>query len=176
MNLNAPEVKRSKKYPWMIIPRFFNRYTHPVSFGLFFVNWVFQRVLDLNNDIPWQVHFTSKVFGNITIGEGVKDSFAVSGGCYIQGINGIEIGDGAIFAFGVKIISADHSLENYDEHAKCRPIKIGKNCWLGANAVILPGVELGDKVVVAAGAVVTKSMPKNSVVAGVPAKVIRMRS
>jgi acetyltransferase-like isoleucine patch superfamily enzyme len=50
---------------------------------------------------------------------------------------------------------------------------IGKNCWIGSNAVILPGVELGDNVIVGAGAVVTKSFPENLKVAGVPAKVIQ---
>ena len=52
------------------------------------------------------------------------------------------------------------------------PIVIGKKCWLGANSVILPGVQLGNNVIVAAGSVVNKSFPDNSVVAGVPAKIV----
>ena len=92
---------------------------------------------------------------------------------YPQGINGIEIGDDTIFAPGVKIISANHSISNLDSHEKAPPVKIGKNCWLGANAVILPGVVLGDNVTVGAGSVVTKSFESNVILGGVPAKVIK---
>ena len=53
------------------------------------------------------------------------------------------------------------------------PIRIGKNVWVGANAVILPGVTIGDGAIVAAGAVVNRDVPENTVVGGVPAKVIR---
>ena len=53
------------------------------------------------------------------------------------------------------------------------PVIIGKNVWIGSNATILPGITIGNNSVVAAGAVVTKDVPKNTVVAGVPAKVIK---
>ena len=55
-------------------------------------------------------------------------------------------------------------------------IEIGSNCWIGAKAVILDGVKIGNGCIIAAGAVVTKSIPDNSVAAGVPAKVIKVRS
>jgi len=96
-----------------------------------------------------------------------------SGGCYIQGGNGIEIGDGTIFAPGVRIISANHDPMNLDQWLPGKPIKIGKNCWIGANAVVLPGVKLGDSVIVGGGAVVTKSFPSNVIIAGNPAQVIK---
>ena len=110
---------------------------------------------------------------NIEIGDNVWLSFALSGGCYIQAINGIEVGDGTLFAPGVKIISANHNLEDTSTHQDGLPIRIGKRCWIGTNAVILPGVELGDDVVVAAGAVVTQSFPSRAIVAGVPARLMR---
>lgn len=53
------------------------------------------------------------------------------------------------------------------------PVTIGDNCWIGANSTINPGVTIGDNVVVGSGAVVTKDVPDNCVVAGVPAKIIR---
>lgn len=53
------------------------------------------------------------------------------------------------------------------------PIRIGNNVWLGANVTVLPGVTIGDNAVVAAGAVVTKDVPENMIVAGVPAKILK---
>ena len=53
------------------------------------------------------------------------------------------------------------------------PIHIGKRVWIGSNATILPGVTIGDGAIVAAGAVVTKDVPENTIVSGVPAKVMR---
>jgi len=98
----------------------------------------------------------------------------ISGGCYIQGLNGIEIGDGTIIASGVKIISANHDLYDYNRWIPDRPIKIGRNCWIGANSVILPGIQLGNHVIVGAGTIVTKDFPDNVVIAGNPAQVIRV--
>jgi acetyltransferase-like isoleucine patch superfamily enzyme len=54
-----------------------------------------------------------------------------------------------------------------------KPVIIGKNCFIGANSMILPGVTIGDEVVVAAGAIVTKDIPHNTIVAGNPARIIR---
>jgi serine acetyltransferase len=66
------------------------------------------------------------------------------------------------------------SSHNYEIHDEEKPIVIGNNCWIGANAVILPGVEIGDHTIVAAGAVVTKSFPEGDcIVGGVPARVIK---
>ncbi len=120
------------------------------------------------------VHFTSTVTGRVYIGKNVANSLATSGGCYIQGKSGVKIGDNTIFAPGVKIISSNHDLKNNTEHIESPPIEIGSDCWLAANVLIMPGVVLGDGVVVGAGSVVTKSFPNNVLIAGVPAKVIRI--
>ena len=103
-------------------------------------------------------------------------SFTFSGNCYIQGANGINMGDGTIFGPGVKIISANHNRKDLSKWDKAEPIDIGKRCWIGANAVILPGVQLGDDVTVGAGAVVSKSFSSGVVIAGVPAKVISKKN
>jgi len=136
------------------------------------VNFLFQRVFRLNADVPYSVHFTSRVIvgKGITIGRNVWKSFALSGGCLIQGGNGISIGDDTIFAPGVKIISANHDPGNAMKWKPQPSVKIGRGCWLGANAVVLPGVELGDHVVVGAGAVVATSFPSPATVVGVPAR------
>jgi acetyltransferase-like isoleucine patch superfamily enzyme len=146
-----------------------------IGLSTIMVNFFVQRVLRINGSVPWQVHFTSKVAAprNIRIGTGVRKSFAGCGGCYVQGINGIYIGDRTIFAPGVKIISANHDEGDLGGHEACEPINIGADCWIGANAVILPGVRLGDRCVVGAGAVVTRSFEAGSVLVGVPARAVR---
>lgn len=140
-----------------------------------FVNFIFQRLFRLNAVVPFQVHFTSTVIGKLSIGRNVWKSFALSGGCYVQGGNGIAIGDDTIFAPGVKIISSNHLKGDLTKSVPAEPIHIGKRCWIAANAVILPGVQLGDDVIVGAGAVVTKSFPNGSVIGGVPARLISIQ-
>ena len=139
------------------------------------INYFFKKVFRVNSDVPWSVHFTSKVIipQKIKIGKNVDRSFLLSTGCYFQAGNGIEIGDNTIFAPGTKIISANHSPSNLDEWEEEDSIVIGENCWLGANSIILPGVTIGDNVIVAAGAVVTKSFDSNITIGGCPAKIIK---
>ena len=72
----------------------------------------------------------------------------------------------------VHIISSNHNLLDFNIHVKVNPIKLKDNCWIGSGSIILPGVELGEHVIVAAGSVVTKSFPSNSIIGGVPAKLI----
>lgn len=144
----------------------------PRGTGLWLLNVLVQRIFGVNRNTPWMVNYTSRVIcpERITIGQDVWVSFAVSGGCYIQGGNGIYIGAKTLFAPGVKIISANHDPDKEMQWMPSPPVEIGRECWIGANAVILPGVKLGDGCVVGAGAVVTKSFPAHTIVIGVPAQ------
>lgn len=99
--------------------------------------------------------------------------YILSGGIYLQSINGVIIGDNCLIGPGVKIISANHDPSNYQQWLKDVPIVIEKNCWIGANAVILPGVTIGEHSVIGAGAVVTCHIPANSIAVGNPARVLR---
>jgi acetyltransferase-like isoleucine patch superfamily enzyme len=146
-----------------------------IPLPVWFTNALFQRVFRVNSEIPFSVNFTSRVLPGrgIHLGRNVWKSFALSGGCYIQGGNGVHIGDDTVFAPGVKIVSANHDPAAGMSWAASPPVKIGCRCWIGANAVILPGVEIGDDSIVAAGAVVTSSFPSGSIVGGVPARLIR---
>lgn len=95
-------------------------------------------------------------------------------GCYLDGRNGIEIGENTWIGPKVSIISMNHDINNYQKYIKDKPIKIGKNCWIATGAIILPGVEIGNHVIIAAGTVVTKSFREdNIIIGGIPAKIIK---
>lgn len=94
-------------------------------------------------------------------------------GAYLQGIGGIYFGNYVRLAPNVGILTSNHDLYDQNKYT-IKPIKIGDYSWLGMNSVILPGVELGIRTIVGAGAVVTKSFPEGfCVLAGNPAKVIK---
>jgi len=133
-----------------------------------------QKILNINNmrKIHWPVHFTSVVAGDIKIGN--LTAPGMMPGIYINGMNGIVFGDNVYIAAGVKIISANHDLKDYTQYEKAKPIVIGNNVWIGANAVILPEVNIADNCVIGAGSVVTKSFhERDCVIVGNPAKIIR---
>ena len=95
-------------------------------------------------------------------------------GCYYQAFAPITIGKDVWIAQNVGIITANHDVNNPENHAEAKPVTIGDSCWIGMNSVILPGVSLGEHTVVGAGAVVTKSFSDGyCVVAGNPAKIIK---
>ena len=85
---------------------------------------------------------------------------------------GIEIEDEVQIAPQVTILTVNHDLKD-KTIVKCSPVYIKKNAWIGARAIILPGVTIGENAVVGAGSVVTKDVPANTVVVGNPAKVIK---
>lgn len=93
-------------------------------------------------------------------------------------IGPVCIGSHVNLAQGITVTALNHNFEDITQRIDqqgitTKPIVIGDDVWIGANSVILPGVTLGSHVIVAAGAVVTKDIPDNCVVAGVPAKVIK---
>lgn len=96
-----------------------------------------------------------------------------SSGVYIQDTPHIHIGKGCYIAPNVGIIAINHDPANPSNHLPPDDVHIGDNCWIGMNAVILPGVTLGDHTVVGAGSVVTHSFPDGDcVIVGNPAKII----
>jgi acetyltransferase-like isoleucine patch superfamily enzyme len=109
-----------------------------------------------------------KIGNNVGIGE-----FS-----YLGGAGGLEIGDDCIIG---QYLSCHPENHNYSDPAKLyrfqgvsrKGIKIGANCWVGSKVTLLDGVVIGENCVIAAGSVITKSMPANSVIGGVPAKIIK---
>ena len=107
---------------------------------------------------------------NITIGKNVF----INMGCKFQDQGGIFIGDGALIGHNVVLATLNHAKSPKDRSSMIpAPIHIGKNVWIGANATVLPGVTIGDGAIVAAGAVVARDVPANTIVGGVPAKVLK---
>jgi acetyltransferase-like isoleucine patch superfamily enzyme len=106
----------------------------------------------------------------LTIGDG---SFFMDGSSIICS-DTITVGAGCAISWGVFILDTDiHRISQDDDSSPSAPVSIGRNCWIGVNAMVLKGTQLGDGSVVAAGAVVTRETPQRSLVAGVPARVIR---
>ena len=104
----------------------------------------------------------------------------MNSGVYINARSGVTIGNDVTLSRGVQIISTGYDIERWMStgekiHFTDQPVFIGNHCWIGANAVILPGVRItGEYVVIGAGAIVTKDIVEsNVVVAGNPAKIIK---
>jgi len=143
--------------------------------GTNFNNWFIQKVLNIggNKNAYWPVHPTSKVYDVENIIVGVDAYPGTMGGCYITAKAGLIIGDYTQIAPNVVIVGANHDPYDSRKHIAL-PVKIGKYCWLGAGAKIMPGVILGDWTIVGAGAVVTKSFEEgHCIIGGVPAKKIK---
>ena len=110
---------------------------------------------------------------NTTFGEGCFINY----NCVILDVAEVTVGERSLFGPGCQLITVEHPVNDADARAagweRGRPITIGDNCWFGAGAMVMPGVTIGDNCVIAAGAVVAKDVPDNSLVGGVPAKLIR---
>lgn len=142
----------------------------PVTFSL----WFMQKIIGFNRQVYWPVHFSSIVINHKNIYAGVETCPGYMPGCYIQGNGKIYIGDYSQISANVGIISANHDLFDNRKHSSTTTVTIGRYCWIGMNSVILPGVDIGDFTIVAAGSVVTKSFPDGyCVIGGNPAKVIK---
>jgi len=107
---------------------------------------------------------------NICVGMNVF----INSGCRFQDQGGIAIGDGVLIGHNVVLATLNHDIDPRKRSTMHpAPIVIGKNVWIGANATVVPGVTIGDGAVIAAGAIVTKDVPANVIVGGVPAKIIK---
>ncbi len=136
------------------------------------------RRLGVNIGCPWPVSPRQQVVGarNIIFHPDDLNNFQTFG-CYFQGVGTIDIGYGTYIAPNVGLITANHSLDDPEQHLPAKSIILGEQCWIGMNSMILPGVELGPHTVVGAGSVVTKSFPEgHCVIAGNPARLIKQIS
>ncbi|MEI9933269.1 MAG: acyltransferase [Ferruginibacter sp.] len=155
-----------------IIQRIFHLRTD-VGLNFYISGFIHKYILRQNRDVPWMVHYTSTVYVPSKITRGKNVYPGDSPGNFIDATNGIFIDDYTNIGPNVGLISANHNLIDNSKKEFAPPIKIGKFCWIGMNAVVLPGVELGDYTIVGAGAIVTKSFPKGyCIISGNPAQII----
>ena len=107
---------------------------------------------------------------NIKIGKNVF----INACCRFQDQGGIEIGDGSLIGHNTTIATLNHDFNPAKrQNLTPRPVKKGKNVWIGSDCTILPGVIIGDGAIIGAGSVVTKSVPANAIAVGNPARVIK---
>ncbi|MEO0540566.1 MAG: acyltransferase [Cyanobacteria bacterium P01_A01_bin.105] len=117
--------------------------------------------------------------GGYLYGGGLKTGkrCQVNRGCYFDFTDPITFADDVVVGHGVTFVTAEHAMGGPERRAGRavvgRPITVQAGVWIGANALILPGVTIHEGAVVAAGAVVTKDVPANALVAGVPARLVR---
>lgn len=125
-------------------------------------------------------HFEAIYGKHISVG----DDVFINGNCFFQDSNLITLGNRVIIAPDTKFYCGEHSLDANQRFGVredgsrylvtyTEPISVGNDVWIGGNVTIIGGVHIGNNVIVGAGAVVTKDVPDNSVVGGVPAKIIK---
>lgn len=130
----------------------------------------------LGTELPQGVTVLAPVYfdygSNTTFGEYT----AVNHSCYFMDGAPITIGSHVFIGPFSGFYTANHAMDPAERNKgleKALPIKVGDNCWFGANVSVMPGVTIGNGCVIAAGSVVTKDLPDNSLAAGVPATVER---
>ncbi|MDM8101757.1 MULTISPECIES: DapH/DapD/GlmU-related protein [Oceanobacillus] len=124
---------------------------------------------ELDESFSLFLPFTSDFGKNISIGKNVF----INSGCRFQDQGQIIIGDGSLIGHNVVFATINHDYDPLNRGTMyLKPIELKEKTWIGSNATILPGVTIGENSVVAAGSVVTKDVPPNTIVGGNPAKFI----
>ncbi len=149
-----------------------------------FLTKINQSLLDLRGGE--RMELCKKLFGELGSGLWLQPPFYCDYGCNISLGDNVYInfncifldviGSGTLLGPNVQIYTAGHPLDwqkRKEELEFGKSIRIGKNVWIGGSAIILPGITIGDRSVIAAGAVVSKDVPSDTLVAGNPAKPIR---
>lgn len=117
-----------------------------------------------------RVSFYSDYGRNIKLGERIF----INANVMMVDLGGITIEDDVLIEPGAYLISVNHQLKpKQRKELELKPVVIERNAWIGAKAMILPGVTIGENAVVAAGAVASKNVPANAVVADIPARIIK---
>ncbi|MEK0363757.1 acyltransferase [Pseudomonas sp. CBC3] len=132
------------------------------------------RVKSFNRNSYIGTHVVLKNIKNMHVGE----NFSLHDFCYIDAVGNIQIGNNVSIAHGSSLISFNHTWGSTELPIKYNPVKVAPiviedDVWIGCGVRIMPGVTIGARSIVAAGSVVVKDVPANTIVGGVPAKVIK---
>ena len=145
-----------------------------------YITWPNQVVISHGCLLEHHIHFKCDGIWKDKISISIVDNVFIGTNCEFNIKAGIEIGDNSLIASGCRFIDHDHGIElgklMHVQHGPEKPIKIGADVWLDCNVIVLKGVTIGNGAVVAAGAVVTKSILPYEIWAGVPARKIGQRS
>ncbi|BCW46656.1 hypothetical protein StoSoilB5_38400 [Arthrobacter sp. StoSoilB5] len=136
--------------------------------------------LDVSIGRGTQIRPSSYYGGEVGFGLWVGDRSSFGAGCFIGCSGEIRIGNDVMLGPGVKLFSENHEFKDLSRTIKSQGVvreflTIGDDTWVGSGVTIMAGVTVGPGAVIAAGSVVTRDVPANAVVAGVPAKVLRSR-
>lgn len=142
-----------------------------VNARFFIVKRIFEKCGN-NVNIAKNVYFGKGL--NISIG----NNSGIGENSYLVTMDKITIGDNVMIGPELMILTGNHGYDDknkplYEQKIITKPVSIGNDVWLGARVTILPGVSIGDRVIVAAGSVVVKDIPPNCIVGGNPAKFIK---
>lgn len=146
-----PKYKRSRKgyqYNYVVLKRYF----------------FFQKILRINGNVPWPVHFTSRVIGVEHIEKGICSDPGDNAGVYINAYGGLKIGSNVSFGHNTSVTTTNHDMYNHKLLSKVKGIEIGDNVWIGANCSILAGTKIGNNVTIGAGCVISGIIKDDMVV------------
>ena len=133
---------------------------------------LFSKLTGKKIDETFRMHppFYTDFGKNITLGKNIF----INSGCHFQDQGGITIGDGSLIGHNVVLATLNHEFAP-ENRGTMHPAKItiGNNVWIGSSSTVIHGISIGEGAIVAAGSVVTKDVPARTVVADIPAKVIK---
>ncbi|MGE2712781.1 DapH/DapD/GlmU-related protein [Mycolicibacterium litorale] len=126
-------------------------------------------------EVDENFHLIPPVYSDHGINIRVGRNVFVNQNCRFNDIGGIDIGDDVMLGPNVSLITSGHPSDPAERRSgiTSAPITIGRNVWIGASALVMQGVTVGDDSIVGAGAVVTRDVPPRTLVAGVPATVVK---
>ncbi|MBB1099601.1 sugar O-acetyltransferase [Limosilactobacillus sp. WF-MT5-A] len=125
----------------------------------------------IDSSVEVRLPFYTDFGRNIHLGKNIF----INSGVMMTDLGGVYIGNNVLIGPKVTIATVNHPLNPQDRHhVDLKPVYIRQNAWIGANAVIVPGITISENAVVAAGSVVTHNVPKDTMVAGVPARITKL--
>ena len=150
IHIAYPQFKRQIGYTsyWRIFKQFF----------------IMQKILGFNRNVPWPVHFTSRIIGWKNIEKGICCDPGDNLGIYINASGGLKMGNNVGISHHSVIATVNHSKYDHRKQGYKKGIVIGNNVWIGSHCTILPGVTIGDNVSIGAGCTIRENVPSNVVV------------